>query len=114
MSVNEEIIPLIVHDYKSQDVQRLSTWFARFPDAYELLCRGLREAALKAALRDRLWVSAAFLLSSPSVKEKTAQITQLSDSEDPILPVFIQANLHGRVSSKFHLLEKVYGMGRSD
>lgn len=113
MSVNEDIVPLLVHDFKHQDVQRLSTWFDRFPDAYSLLSKGLREAPLKAALRDRMWVAAVFLLGHPAVSDKNEQIQQLADHEDLVFPLVIQANVHGRASAKFALLEQLHSSFRS-
>lgn len=114
MSVNEEVIPLLVHDYKHQNIHRLETWFERFPDAYALLAKGLKEAPLKAALRDRLWLVGVFLLSHPRVEEKTQQVEQLFDHTDPFFPLIVQANVHGRASAKFELLEHLMSSMRSN
>lgn len=98
MSFEEQAAKHIVDAYINQNINVLDSWIKRFPEGWEWVTKHLGDPPLKNAIEKRQWRLIAYLIDSPSLPEKMAQIAIANRLPDP--------QLHSIVEGHFNKIQK--------
>lgn len=105
MELNDKIGPLILEDFKNQNIMRLREWFLQFPNAYSALGSALGSAPLKYSLVNNMWLSSSFLLGNRTVTNKLLQIKASDENSQYVYPLLVQSHVQNNEGSKELILK---------
>lgn len=103
MSIEKAAAGHIIDAYLKQDLYTLNAWIDKFPDGWSWLTHHLGNLPLKDAIERKKWRLVAFLLETPELPEKVAQISIASQMGDVQLSMLVESHFNKLQSSQIKL-----------